>query len=1023
VSRCFQSSVADAFLHGRLANEEFTRALKHAAGCSDCSHLLFATTRPGADLATGSMDEIQERLTTWRAARRAPLMPAFPWRKGHEVDRYVIIRSVGGTEDGVIYEAFDPERDDRVVVKQLDLHIDDPATPELMTLAQKLGQLSHPGLLQMLSVGVHDGFVYFVYEFIKGTTLLEAGGEDPRQIIALFADAGRGLAAAHDVGISHGCFSATSCVVGRNGKVKVLDFGVGEARIHRVAATHGEHDAEWTSSSEVNSEDSFVGFVPSRQRSSTGQFESIILAAGPTALGPRMYAAPELVLGSPPSPASDQFAFCAALYHRLYGRPPYYGETISLWLRELFKGQVVRPPALPGVSPAVQAALLCGLERDPAARFDKMSTLVAKLRRNNPVSGTRRRTITAVAVGAAVAAAGGIAIATLRGGPGAASVSGCDRTLAGWDDFWSPSHQDELVRAAAAGAEALPALRARLDAWVDSWRTASHDFCRLPTDRPQVVDCAARARAIAGDFVQLVRDTPGRLTLATSAAEALPTYEQCASSAPSPAQAPVLVVKADLRRRLGLLDEADQLTAKPPEDPAQRGYRSLVRGHTAMDRGDLINARRLFEDATFEAHAAHQSELGITAALQRLALSCSTAERSLWTGYLEAQVHLADKTLQHEYQGALAQSFLCEGKVADAVKLRQQVARTLQNDQSATGAAASLDLARALLAQGALADAETAARNAATIYTQLYGARHPLARAARLALAEAQLPSTASRAAAEQAITEALGDLGPHKEPDALRARALLLLGALDNARGRRDEALRQVQRATQEYEAALGGTHPELASALLAAGDLLLAAGHDQEAEASYRQVAAILDTLGQSESVHLAHARAGIQLARWGNRPPPDATEILQWGLAPTGGTLDPAVAGWLAEQLGRRAAARGDHAAALAQYRAAAVAWQQAGDHRGLSSALTEGALLAVQVHDPDARAMLEEALQQPPGTAAVDKPRLQTALVKLLWPSQRDRARALARAALADLPESSSDAADLKQWLKDHHDGGR
>ncbi|TMQ09736.1 MAG: hypothetical protein E6J91_29315 [Deltaproteobacteria bacterium] len=165
-------------------------------------------------------------------------MPAFPWRKGHEVDRYVIIRSVGGTEDGVIYEAFDPERDDRVVVKQLDLHIDDPATPELMTLAQKLGQLSHPGLLQMLSVGVHDGFVYFVYEFIKGTTLLEAGGEDPRQIISLFADAGRGLGAAHEVGIAHGCFSATSCVVGRNGKVKVLDFGVGEARIHRVAATN-----------------------------------------------------------------------------------------------------------------------------------------------------------------------------------------------------------------------------------------------------------------------------------------------------------------------------------------------------------------------------------------------------------------------------------------------------------------------------------------------------------------------------------------------------------------------------------------------------------------------------------------------------------------------------------------------------------------------------------------------------------------------------------------------------------------
>src|SRR5206468_640739 len=110
------------------------------------------------------------------------------------------------------------------------------------------------------------------------------------------------------------------------------------------------------------------------------------------------------------------------------------------------------------------------------------------------------------------------------------------------------------------------------------------------------------------------------------------------------------------------------------------------------------------------------------------------------------------------------------------------------------------------------------------------------------------------------------------------------------------------------------------------AAGDQLLLAGRDQEAEASYRQVAAIYDTLGQTDSAGLAHARAGMALARWGERPPADAPDTLQWGLAPTGGGIDPAVTGWIAEQLGRRAAARGDQAAALVQYRAAATAWQQ-------------------------------------------------------------------------------------------------
>src|SRR5262249_54325024 len=270
------------------------------------------------------------------------------------------------------------------------------------------------------------------------------------------------------------------------------------------------------------------------------------------------------------------------------------------------------------------------------------------------------------------------------------------------------------------------------------------------------------------------------------------------------------------------------------------------------------------------------------------------------------------------------------------------------------------------------------------------------------------LSSPISGGEAERTIAQVLADVGErsepgsggkatraidHKEPDVLRARALRLQGELAAARGQRDDALRLIQRATGEYEAALGSAPPESAAALLAAAVLLLAAGRAPEAEAGYRQVAAIFDTLGQSESARLARARAGIQLARWGDRPPADAADTLQWGLAPTGGTLDPAVTAWIAEQLGRRAAARGDPAAARAQYRAAAAAWQQSGDHRGLAAALTQSALLAARLHDPDARALLEEALQAAAGSAAADKPRLEGELAKLLWPAQRDRARAL------------------------------
>ena len=70
VSRCFQSTVADSFLHGRLSDDEFTQALKHAAGCVNCRRLLLMTSRPEPELQAEPMDDIQERLTTWRAARR-----------------------------------------------------------------------------------------------------------------------------------------------------------------------------------------------------------------------------------------------------------------------------------------------------------------------------------------------------------------------------------------------------------------------------------------------------------------------------------------------------------------------------------------------------------------------------------------------------------------------------------------------------------------------------------------------------------------------------------------------------------------------------------------------------------------------------------------------------------------------------------------------------------------------------------------------------------------------------------------
>src|SRR5262249_39644753 len=159
---------------------------------------------------------------TWRAAGRIPRLRRRPLEKGGVIDRYLIIRHVGDTDDGAVYEAFDTTREDRVALKLLDMLDSDPAAAALLAVTPRVAEVEHPYLLGVVATGTHGGHPYIVYEFVKGVPLSQASAEDARATIALFAQAGRGLAAAHEAGIVHGCFTPASCVVGRDGRVTVL---------------------------------------------------------------------------------------------------------------------------------------------------------------------------------------------------------------------------------------------------------------------------------------------------------------------------------------------------------------------------------------------------------------------------------------------------------------------------------------------------------------------------------------------------------------------------------------------------------------------------------------------------------------------------------------------------------------------------------------------------------------------------------------------------------------------------------
>src|SRR5215469_9823192 len=108
VGHCFDAAVADAFLRGRLAEPAFSNALVHASRCSTCRHLLHLRSRPQVDTDAQVLERIEERIRAWRAAGRVPRPLKRAFSKGEVIDRYVVIRHVGNTDDGAIYEAFDP---------------------------------------------------------------------------------------------------------------------------------------------------------------------------------------------------------------------------------------------------------------------------------------------------------------------------------------------------------------------------------------------------------------------------------------------------------------------------------------------------------------------------------------------------------------------------------------------------------------------------------------------------------------------------------------------------------------------------------------------------------------------------------------------------------------------------------------------------------------------------------------------------------------------------------------------------
>jgi len=160
-------------------------------------------------------------------------------RRGACIGSYVMIDAIGEGGMGIVYKAYDPELERPVAIKLVHAHAsgDDPSAvsvqrDRLLREAKALARLAHPNVLAVFDVGMFGDDVFLATEFVEGRTLgawLRESKRSQAEILRAFVAAGEGLAAAHRAGLVHRDFKPANVIVGKDGRVRVLDFGLARA--------------------------------------------------------------------------------------------------------------------------------------------------------------------------------------------------------------------------------------------------------------------------------------------------------------------------------------------------------------------------------------------------------------------------------------------------------------------------------------------------------------------------------------------------------------------------------------------------------------------------------------------------------------------------------------------------------------------------------------------------------------------------------------------------------------------------
>ena len=810
--------------------------------------------------------------------------------------QYRIERTIGAGGMGVVHLARD-ERLDRPVAIKLGVARSAAALARLEREAAALARLSHPNVVVVYQVGEHDGRVFIAMEYVAGGTArawLAARPRTWREVVALFAAAGDGLAAAHAAGLVHRDFKPDNLLVGDDGRPRVADFGLARA----IADVADADDA---------------GAI----------------------MGTPAYMPPEQLAGDDVDARADQFAFCASLWEALFGVRPPDGERSRRVPRH------------------VVDALRRGSSADRAARWPALAPLLAALR-HDPAA--RRRRIGLVLGGATVAAAVAVPLALRAGHAPDPCTDGPAALAPTWNPDRARRLATAAGPAAWPTLERRIDTYARQ--WLIERRAACQAtrVARSQSEEglDQRVACLRRAQArLDAALDDLAAATPAARARATAVLDALPDLASCADLDALPEGEPFSVDPAARAR----IDEATRLVAVAQTaalddgavDAIGKAERAVAAARAGGWRPQIAEALAIQAELLGEAGRAAESAARYEEAihLANASRADTIATRAMadlaWTQAVAGKAAEADRTLAlarsmwerggkrrddaTKVLGAAAAVAATADRYDEAIALRRELI-ALHGPGSEHALGDQFNLGTAILSAGRYAEAAEVLAGAVALAERELGPAHPtvgqylgqLARAQRgLGQLDAGI-ATAERAVAiveawygrdDFRVADPLGALGVlyldrHRtddaqavfarqlallDPDAHRtdvltvqnrlailqvhagqldraaelgaqivrgvedlrgpsaaelADALLLTGYVAREQGRHADSLRDLRRGLAIAEAVLGGDHAGTINLAIEVAKTLLAA--DQAAEA-LRQLQPLLPRLAGAE------------------------------------------------------------------------------------------------------------------------------------------------------------------------------